>query len=93
MPEHAGPILYLDVTDLLQHSLTVLLPKGTSVGMSIQCEHEDNDWVLILGIPATVEPLRRPLPGNLLEVSDGESAYTQARLKGKKTWVRIPRDQ
>ena len=33
------------------------------------------------------------LPGNLLEVSDGESAYTQARLKGKKTWVRIPRDQ
>ena len=33
------------------------------------------------------------LPGNLLEVSDGESSYTQARLKGKKTWVRIPRDQ
>ena len=33
------------------------------------------------------------LPGNLLEVSDGESAYTQARLKGKKTWVRIPCDQ
>ena len=33
------------------------------------------------------------LPANLLEVSDGESAYTQARLKGKKTWVRIPRDQ
>ena len=33
------------------------------------------------------------LPGNLLEVSDGESAYTQARLKGKKTSVRIPRDQ
>ena len=31
------------------------------------------------------------LPGNLLEVSDGESAYTQTRLKGKKTWVRIPR--
>ena len=33
------------------------------------------------------------LPGNLLEGSDGESAYTQARLKGKKTWVRIPRDK
>ena len=33
------------------------------------------------------------LPANLLEVSDGESAYTLARLKGKKTWVRIPRDQ
>ena len=33
------------------------------------------------------------LPGSLLEVSDGESAYTQARLKGKKTWVRIPCDQ
>ena len=27
------------------------------------------------------------LPGNLLEVSDGKSAYTQACLKGKKTWV------
>ena len=33
------------------------------------------------------------LPGNLLEVSDGESTHTQARLKGKKTWVRIPHDQ
>ena len=63
VPEHAGPILHFDVTDLLQRSLAVLLPKGSSVGMSVQCQHKDNDWVLIPGIPATVsvEPPRRPL--------------------------------
>ena len=33
------------------------------------------------------------LPGNSLEVSDGESAYTQTLLGGTKNWIRLPRDQ
>ena len=33
------------------------------------------------------------LPGHALQVSDGESAYTQAKLLGPTTWVRIPKDQ
>ena len=38
-----------------------LLPKGTSVRMPVQREHEDDDLILVLGIPTAVEPLGRPL--------------------------------
>eukprot|EP00969_Alexandrium_andersonii_P296732 13112531-Alexandrium_andersonii.AAC.1 len=30
------------------------------------------------------------LPGNSGQMSDATQAYTQARLKGKTTWVRLP---
>eukprot|EP00969_Alexandrium_andersonii_P130643 5776732-Alexandrium_andersonii.AAC.1 len=30
------------------------------------------------------------LPGNSGQMSDATQAYTQARLKGKVTWVRLP---
>ena len=33
------------------------------------------------------------LPGHTIQMADGESAYTQAELKGPKTWVRIPRER
>ena len=33
------------------------------------------------------------LPGHALQVSDGESAYTQAKLLGPTTWVRLPKGQ
>ncbi|CAE6936887.1 GIP [Symbiodinium sp. CCMP2592] len=33
------------------------------------------------------------LPGHEIQVADGESAYTQAKLGGPATWVRLPRDR
>ena len=33
------------------------------------------------------------LPGHAIEVADGESAYTQAKLEGPPTWVRLPKDR
>ncbi len=31
--------------------------------------------------------------GNGTETADGEQAYTQTVLKGKKTWIRLPREE
>ncbi len=33
------------------------------------------------------------MEGNILTQADAEQAYTQADLKGPKTWVRLPKDQ
>jgi len=33
------------------------------------------------------------LPGHSIEVADGESAYTQAKLGGDLTYIRIPRER
>ena len=33
------------------------------------------------------------LPGHATQLADAESAYTQSRLKGTPTWVRMPREQ
>ena len=33
------------------------------------------------------------LPGNHVQQSDAEMAYTQAKLTGTPTWVRLPRNQ
>ncbi|CAE7213840.1 unnamed protein product, partial [Symbiodinium sp. CCMP2592] len=33
------------------------------------------------------------LPGHEIQVADGESAYTQAKLGGPATWVRLPKDR
>ena len=32
-------------------------------------------------------------PGNCLQQADAEQAYTQSKLRGTPTWVRLPRDQ
>ena len=32
-------------------------------------------------------------PGNELQLADGESAYTQAKLGGNDTWIRLPKDR
>jgi hypothetical protein len=33
------------------------------------------------------------LPGHGIEIADGESAYTQAKLGGDLTYIRIPKDR
>ena len=33
------------------------------------------------------------LPGNSIEQSDAEQAYTQSLLGGTETWVTLPRDR
>ena len=33
------------------------------------------------------------LPGRSIQIADGESAYTQAKLGGDPTYIRIPRDR
>ena len=33
------------------------------------------------------------MQGNILEQADARQAYTQALLKGTKTWCRIPKEQ
>ena len=48
--------------------------------------------------PATMEASKWAdffglLPGNDVEQSDAEQAYTQSVLGGTKTWVRLPREQ
>ena len=75
--------------------------KGRVVFEGCHVRDESNAWALfseITSCPATmaagkVADAYGLLPGNSLEVSDGESAYTQALLGGTKTWIRLPRDQ
>ena len=33
------------------------------------------------------------MPGNACEQADGKQAYTQTKLKGVETWVRLPRER
>ena len=33
------------------------------------------------------------LPGHEIQVADGESAYTQAKLGGPATWGRLPKER
>ena len=62
---------------------------------------EDNNWAIfseITSCPATMEAGKASdafglLPGHEIECADGESAYTQAKLGGPPTWVRLPRDR
>ena len=62
---------------------------------------QDNRWAIfqeITSSPATMEAGKIAdaygmLPGNEIEMADGESAYTQAELQGPPTWVRIPRER
>ena len=62
---------------------------------------QDNRWAIfkeITSCPATIEAGKVAdaygmLPGNEIEMADGESAYTQAELQGPPTSVRIPRER
>ena len=75
--------------------------KGRVVFEGCYVKDEDNNWAIfseIASCPASMEASRAAdafgmLPGHSIEVADGESAYTQAKLGGDMTYIRIPRDR
>ena len=46
--------------------------------------------LLDINVEDTLEPLH---PGHRIEISDAEQAYTQAKLGGTQTWVRLPKER
>ena len=75
--------------------------KGRVVFEGCFVRDQSNHWAMFseaTSCPATMAAGKMcdaygMLPGHALQVSDGESAYTQAKLLGPTTWVRIPKDQ
>ena len=75
--------------------------KGRVVFEGCHVKDQEGKWAIfqeITSCPATLEAGKMAdaygmLPGHDIEMSDGESAYTQALLGGPKTWIRIPRDR
>ena len=75
--------------------------KGRVVFEGCFVKDQANHWAMFseaTSCPATMAAGKMRdaygmLPGHALQVSDGESAYTQAKLLGPTTWVRLPRDQ
>ena len=75
--------------------------KGRVVFEGCHVKDEHNNWAIfseITSCPATMEAGKAAdafglLPGHAIEVADGESAYTQAKLEGPPTWVRLPKDR
>jgi hypothetical protein len=75
--------------------------KGRVVFQGNNVKDEDNNWAIfseLSSAPATMQAGKAIdafgcLAGHCCQQADGESAYTQARLGGDQTWVRLPRDR
>ena len=75
--------------------------KGRVVFEGCYVKDEDNNWAIfseIASCPASMEASRSAdafglLPGHGIEIADGESAYTQAKLGGDLTYIRIPKER
>ncbi len=75
--------------------------KGRVVFEGCNVRDEFNNWAIFAEIsscPATMEAGKAAdaygmFPGHAEEMADGESAYTQAKLGGETTWIRVPKDQ
>ena len=75
--------------------------KGRTVFQGNNVKDESNDPALFSELgssPATMEAGKTPdayghMPGNACEQADGKQAYTQTKLKGVETWVRLPRER
>ena len=75
--------------------------KGRTVFQGNNVKDENNDTALFSELgssPATMEAGKTldaygHMPGNVCEQADGKQAYTQTRLKGAETWVRLPRER
>ena len=75
--------------------------KGRVVFEGCFVKDQANHWAMFseaTSCPATMAAGKMcdaygMLPGHALQVSDGESAYTQGKLLGSTTWVRLPKDQ
>ena len=74
--------------------------KGRTVFQGNNVKDESNDTALFSELgssPATREAGKTldaygHMPGNACEQADGKQAYTQTKLKGVETWVRLPRE-
>ena len=75
--------------------------KGRVVFEGCYVKDEDNNWAIfseIASCPASMEASRcgdafGMLPGHDIQIADGESAYTQAKLGGDLTYIRIPKER
>ena len=75
--------------------------KGRVVFQGNNAKDEDNNWAIFAELssaPASMQSgkavdLFGCLPGRSCEQSDGESAYTRAKLGGTPTWVRLPKER
>jgi hypothetical protein len=71
--------------------------KGRVVFEGCYVKDEDTNWAIFsetASCPASMEASRAAdAPGQRIEMADGESAYTQAKLGGDDTWVRLPRER
>ena len=75
--------------------------KGRTVFQGNNVKDENNDTALFSELgssPATMEAGKTldaygHMPGNVCEQADGKQAYTQTKLKGAETWVRLPRER
>ena len=75
--------------------------KGRVVFQGNQVKDQDHDWALFQELgssPATPEASKTAdvyglTPGCAIEQADAEQAYTQSKLGGTPTWVRLPPEQ
>ncbi|CAE7292249.1 unnamed protein product, partial [Symbiodinium sp. CCMP2456] len=75
--------------------------KGRTVFQGNNVKDESNDTALFSELgssPATMEAGKTldaygHMPGNVCEQADGKQAYTQTKLKGAETWVRLPKER
>jgi RNA:NAD 2'-phosphotransferase (TPT1/KptA family) len=75
--------------------------KGRVVFQGNNVKDEANNWAIFSDLssaPATMQAAKSidaygAMKGHSIQQADGESAYTQARLGGDPTWVRLPRER
>ena len=75
--------------------------KGRAVFGGDNVRDEVGNWAMFQDLgscPATMEAARTAdaygcFPGHASQQADAEPAYTQARLCGTETWVRLPQEQ
>ena len=75
--------------------------KGRVVFEGCFVRDESNNWAIfaeIASCPATMEACKAAdanglFEGNDVQCADGESAHTQAKLKGATTWIRLPEER
>ena len=75
--------------------------KGRVVFEGCYVKDEENNWAIfseIASCPVSMEASRSAdayglIPGNSIQLADGESAYTQAKLGGDLTYIRLPKER
>ena len=98
---HVGIIFGIVVEKNADLCLLDPVYKGRAVFQGNNVRDKRGDWATFQELgscPATMEAARCAdaygrFPGNAVQQSDAEQAYTQAWLEGTPTWVRLPRDQ